>query len=242
MSTLSLVSLAWIAVAVVTAVVLARVSAPYGRHMRGGWGPTINHRVGWVAMELVSPLALLVAAVSKGVGTWQAALLLSLWFLHYVHRAVIYPLRARWSGRRMPVLVAASAVFFNAVNGTLNGLGLSGAEPGAWTLGVGIALFLAGAAINLHSDEILLRLRHHGDADYSIPRGSLFEYVSCPNYLGEIIQWTGFAVAAWNLPALSFAIWTAANLGPRAIAHHRWYHETFDRYPTGRRALIPGVL
>lgn len=193
-------------------------------------------------MELVSPVALLVAAFAAGFGTWQAVLLASLWLLHYAHRAVIYPFRARWSNRRMPLLVAVSAVVFNAVNGSLNGLGLAGAEPGVLKFGLGIALFVAGAAINLYSDEILFRLRHQGDTDYSIPRGSLFEYVSCPNYLGEIIQWAGFAIAAWNLPALSFAIWTAANLGPRAIAHHRWYHETFDRYPTGRRALIPGVL
>jgi len=43
----------------------------------------------------------------------------------------------------------------------------------------------------------------------------------------------------WSLPALSFAIWTAANLGPRARTHHRWYQQTFADYPPERRALIP---
>jgi steroid 5-alpha reductase family enzyme len=105
-----------------------------------------------------------------------------------------------------------------------------------------MSVFVLGATVNVRSDEILLRLRQSGDSDYSIPTGGLFEWVSCPNYLGEIVQWTGFAIAAWSLPALSFAVWTAANLVPRAIAHHRWYHDSFDRYPAARRALIPGLL
>jgi steroid 5-alpha reductase family enzyme len=31
-------------------------------------------------------------------------------------------------------------------------------------------------------------------------------FISCPNHFGEIIEWIGFAVIAWNLPALSFAV------------------------------------
>jgi hypothetical protein len=46
----------------------------------------------------------------------------------------------------------------------------------------------------------------------------------------------------WNLPALSFAVWTAANLIPRAISHHAWYRRTFADYPRDRRAVIPAVL
>jgi hypothetical protein len=30
-----------------------------------------------------------------------------------------------------------------------------------------------------------------------------------------------------------------ANLLPRAIAHHRWYHRTFADYPKARRAIVP---
>jgi protein-S-isoprenylcysteine O-methyltransferase Ste14 len=66
--------------------------------------------------------------------------------------------------------------------------------------------------------------------------------VSCPNYLGEIVEWTGFALLTWSLPAVSFAAWTVANLVPRALAHHRWYRERFPDYPRRRKALIPGLL
>ena len=51
--------------------------------------------------------------------------------------------------------------------------------------------------------------------------GGMFEWVSCANFLGEIVEWTGFAVACWSLPAAVFALMTACNLAPRAIHHHR---------------------
>ena len=59
---------------------------------------------------------------------------------------------------------------------------------------------------------------------------------------GEIIEWIGFAVMTWSVAALAFAIWTAANLAPRALSHHKWYRETFPDYPTERKALIPFVV
>lgn len=37
-------------------------------------------------------------------------------------------------------------------------------------------------------------------------------------------------------------VWTAVNLVPRALAHHRWYREHFEDYPRQRKALIPFVL
>ena len=66
-----------------------------------------------------------------------------------------------------------------------------------------------------------------------MPRGGFFRWVSCPNYLGEMLQWSGFALATWSLPGLSFALWTVANLLPRAVAHHRWYRREFADYPEG---------
>ena len=60
-----------------------------------------------------------------------------------------------------------------------------------------------------------------------------------PNYLGEILEWTGWAVATWSLPGLMFALYTAANLVPRARANHKWYRETFRDYPPERKAVLP---
>ncbi len=86
------------------------------------------------------------------------------------------------------------------------------------------------------------RPRSPGETGYRIPRGFLFEKISCPNYLGEVVEWTGWALAAWSLPGLSFAVWTAANLLPRALTHHRRYRKTFPDYPADRKAIVPGIL
>jgi protein-S-isoprenylcysteine O-methyltransferase Ste14 len=104
-----------------------------------------------------------------------------------------------------------------------------------------VLIFFAGMALNKVSDH-QLRLLGRGKDGYQVPHGLAYRWVSCPNYLGEIIQWVGWAIAVWSLAGWVFAIWTMANLVPRALAHHRWYRETFEDYPADRRALIPYIL
>jgi len=103
-------------------------------------------------------------------------------------------------------------------------------------------LFCAGFALAKQSDAILRNLRKPGETGYKIPQGGAYRWVSCPNYLGEILQWTGFALAGWSLPAFAFVCFTAANLVPKAISSHRWYREKFSDYPAARKAIFPFVL
>ena len=49
-------------------------------------------------------------------------------------------------------------------------------------------------------------------------------------------------MASWSLPGAAFALYTAANLLPRALASHSWYREQFPDYPAQRRALLPFLL
>jgi hypothetical protein len=51
--------------------------------------------------------------------------------------------------------------------------------------------------------------------------GGMFDYVSGANFFGEVVEWCGFALACYSLPALAFAMFAAFNLGPRATSHHR---------------------
>ena len=146
----------------------------------------------------------------------------------------------RGGGKPTPLLTVGMAIAFNTVNAITNGAALA---PRGVDLKVvfGVLLFLAGFAINLHSDAVLRRLRKPGETGYAIPYGGLYRWVSCPNYLGELPEWIGFAIAAWTFPALAFAVFTFANLFPRAVAHHRWYREKFPDYPKDRTAIIPLV-
>ena len=103
-------------------------------------------------------------------------------------------------------------------------------------------MFIAGMLINITADNYLIRQRKQNGKTYVVPSGALFNYVSCPNFLGEIIEWTGYAIMVWNMPALSFAVWTFANLVPRALDHHKWYKSHFENYPKDRKAVFPGIL
>ena len=171
---------------------------------------------------------------------------LALWIGHYFNRSIIYPIRQK-NPSKMPLLIIFLALMFNTVNGFINGyyLGFIQAYPVEyiyeWNFILGIILFLLGAIINIKSDNILLRLRSEKEG-YYIPRGFMYKYVSYPNYLGEIMQWIAFALMTWSLAGLSFAIWTIANLVPRAIAGHKWYNKTFEDYPKNRKAILPHLL
>ena len=145
----------------------------------------------------------------------------------------------------MPVAIFVSAIFFNLMNGFLNGyyLGNYVTYPDTWFFTIqfilGITLFFGGMFANYKSDAMLLALRKPGETGYKIPKGFLFDRISCPNHFGEIIEWAGFALMTWNIASFSFALWTFANLAPRSVAHHKWYKEKFKDYPPERKALIP---
>ncbi len=239
-----------IALAAVTFICLLRIAAPFGRHNTGsGWGPQISNRLGWVVMEL--PATFLFAAIffnGEASRHWAPLAFLAMWQAHYLHRTFLFPFRTRTGGKKIPLAVVGSGVLFNSVNAYINARYIShlGEYAPDWfgdpRFLVGLALFAAGMVLNIRSDNILLGLRRRGGAGYAIPRGGAFRYVSCPNYLGEIVEWAGWALATWSLAGFAFFLYTAANLAPRALSHHAWYRARFPDYPPDRKALIPGIL
>jgi 3-oxo-5-alpha-steroid 4-dehydrogenase 1 len=220
------------------------IKAPYGRHIRRGWGPELDNRVGWFVME--SPAVLVFAGILFVYADLNVTvlLLMTLWQIHYCHRVFVYPWTLKIDGR-MPWLILIMALIFNSTNAYLNAWSIaSQAEKynDMWLTSpqflLGVMVFFSGMALNKVSDRQLAALRAKNDG-YQIPYGFAYKWVSCPNYLGEIVQWTGWAIAVWSLAGWVFAIWTMANLIPRALAHHQWYNQTFSDYPSERRALIP---
>ena len=237
-----------IGLAILTFISLFFITAPYGRHGRGGWGPEVNQRLGWVLMELPA-CVLWLAIFFMGEHALEVAplVLMSLWQAHYINRTFIFPLRIKAEGKTTPFSIVLTAVVFNSLNAYINARWVSqlGHYDGSWLFDVrfivGALLFALGFAINQHADWVLMNLRKPGETGYKIPRGGLYTYITCPNYFGEVLEWTGFAIASWSLPGLAFALYTFANLAPRARDHHRWYKEKFSDYPSERRALFPFV-
>jgi 3-oxo-5-alpha-steroid 4-dehydrogenase 1 len=248
-STYQTILYSWIILAVVVFFLLLKVTAPYGRHTTSKWGPLISNKWGWMIMELPVLIVLYVLIYPDILlFSFPYLIMIGVFSLHYINRILIFPFRLHTKGKKMPIVIMLSAIFFNVINGFSFGYYFSHfasytnewlSDPGFIT---GIILFFTGLFINWSADNILINLRKPGETNYKIPNGWLFNRISCANLFGELIEWLGFAILCWNLPAFTFFIWTAANLIPRALAHHKWYKEKFPGYPPHRKAIIPYIL
>lgn len=227
--------------------------APYGRYAseaeKGGYGFMMNGKLAWIVQEapcVVIPVATLLFYTDAGVISARPnQVLLGMYLLHYIHRTCIFPLQLR-GGKPTPFLVFLGALVFCLYNGYMQSATLARLQRYSddWLSDprfvIGAITFFTGMAINIHSDYTLIHLRKPGETGYKIPRGGAFELVSGANFFGEIVEWTGFAIACWSLPALAFAIFTFSNIAPRGAQHHQNYLEKFkDQYPKSRRAVIP---
>ena len=234
----------WILIALIVLPVNLIYKAPYGKHSTQKWGKSIDNKTGWILMELPALLTcpLIYFAIVEEINL--SIVFIIFWITHYFNRTIIYPLRIKTKGKKIPIAIVASAFFFNMVNGVFNGYFLTLVQfesISEFYLILGFIIFIIGFYINISSDNLLIKLRTN-QKGYVIPNGKLFNYVSCPNFFGEIIEWLGFAIMTLNPGSLSFLIWTICNLIPRSKAHHKWYIENFENYPKKRKAVIPYLL
>uniref|UniRef100_A0A5B7APS6 Steroid 5-alpha-reductase DET2 n=1 Tax=Davidia involucrata TaxID=16924 RepID=A0A5B7APS6_DAVIN len=232
-----------------TFISLRFLQAPYGKHHRSGWGPTISPPLAWFLMEGPTLwLTFLIFPFGQHHSNPKALTLISPFLIHYLNRTCLYPLRMHLKTNRktgFPVSVALMAFTFNLLNSYLQARWVSHyADYGTdkwfwWRFFGGLAVFIGGMTVNIRSDTALLALKGEGGG-YRIPRGGWFELVSCPNYFGEVVEWLGWALMTRSWAGFGFFLYTCANLVPRARAHHMWYLEKFgEDYPKGRKAVIP---
>ena len=251
LETLNIICYIWLSIAVGVHITMFFITAPFGRHTSTKWGPMVDNKLGWFIMEMPSLLImlyfLLFGTYSRSSFVW---ILFALWIFHYLNRTLIYPLRIKRTPKKMPLFIVLNAIFFNVMNAGLNGYYLAELAPvenyeNHWLTTpyfiIGATLFVAGMSVNWQADTILINLRKPGETGYKIPKGFLFDYISSPNLFGEVMEWVGFALMAWNLPALTFMVWTFANLVPRAKNHHDWYLEHFPDYPKNRKIIFPFI-
>ena len=226
-------SIAMIVTAIPTFIALMYVKAPYGRHAQSDlakWsGPIIPARLGWVIMESTNLVIVILVALFfydiqfDGAGANEVAL--SCFILHYFNRALIFPFRMRNPTPMTFLIFLCSSAFctWNSLNQSFSLLVVH-RIPEEWEtniqLYIGIILFMSGFLINIYGDTVLMNLRKVTDppGTYKIPSGGLYEYISCPNYFGEIIEWFGFCmISHYSLASIAFVIYTISNLAPRAL-------------------------
>ena len=100
-----------------------------------------------------------------------------------------------------------------------------------------VAFELANAKTHL----ILMHLRPPGTTHRSIPHGLGFSYVSCPNYLFELLAWIAFSKLTGLWSSWIFTVMAGAQMYVWAVKKHKRYEKEFGtEYRRLRRApMIP---
>lgn len=115
--------------------------------------------------------------------------------------------------------------------------------PNSLLVAIGLALYGAGELGNLQTHLTLRDLRGAGTAQRGIPRGFLFDLVTCPNYLTEIISWLGvYFLSGFNWAVLIFIVAAGGQMAAWAKKKERRYRKEFgDKYHKKRFSMIPGI-
>lgn len=222
--------------AVVVYIALHFINAGYGMMYNRKWGPAIGNRTGWVLMEAPVFIAMCILWWRSD-RQWDVVpmIIFALFQLHYFQRAFIFPLILK-GHNKMPITIIAMGIIFNLLNALMQGGWLFYLAPDGrygidWLFSpqfiAGVTIFSMGMAININSDSVIRNLRKPGDTRHYLPRGGMFNYVSSANYFGELLEWCGFAVLTWSWAGAVFALWTFANLAPRAEQIYKRYCSEF---------------
>ncbi|KAH7870504.1 uncharacterized protein C8R40DRAFT_1126059 [Lentinula edodes] len=210
------------------------VNAPFGRFTPRSPFLTIDGRLGWVLMELWSPLGFIYAMFNSPLSeesprfSMPQIVLVSCFMVHYLNRGFLSPARAP-SRSRMHVFMPLTGLILNTTNGGLIGSYIS--SPIAFQhlqpetafsspqFYIGVFLWAVGFLGNFWADEILSDIRKKGALRgkekklssgaeyYGIPHGFLYRWISFPNYLCEWVEMLGWALAASPIPKLTDLEW-----------------------------------
>lgn len=233
-------------IAAVVFVALYFVTAGYGAFTSSKWGKCINNRLAWFLMEFPIFLAMIILWLcSPNRFSLVPMVFLLIFETHYFQRSLIFPWLIKGKKSKMSLAVMFMGISFNILNAMMQGywiffesfkcnytvLGLSYTDT-AWLWSpqfiVGLCVFIFGFIVNLRSDYIIRHLRKSDDdTNHYLPSGFLFNHVTSANYLGELLEWLGFAILTWSLSGLVFFIWTFANLVPRANSLYKRYKSEF---------------
>lgn len=201
--------------------------------------------------SLVTQLIYPTASASAPTAHWQDLLAL-LFTLHFIKRELETVLVHRFGTDTMPVtnIFKNSGYYwvfaFWIAHITMHPLYTMPACSSQRTFGVG--LFLVSELLNLKCHIDLRNLRPEGTRIRKVPHGILFNLVSCPNYMFEVLSWVGFTLASQSVAAAAFTLVGAAQMTLWAIQKHKRYRKEFDgkdgreAYPKGRRAIVPFIL
>nr|GMD29921.1 very-long-chain enoyl-CoA reductase [Ipomoea batatas] len=94
---------------------------------------------------------------------------------------------------------------------------------------IGFGFGLICQVANFYCHILLRKLRSpDGSGGYQIPRGFLFNIVTCANYTTEIYQWLGYNIATQTVAGYVFMVVAAGIMTNWALGKHRRLKKLFD--------------
>jgi hypothetical protein len=227
--------------------------APYGKHANDGinWGPMVNQRLAHTLSDappgvILFTLVFFLYGIQRG---YVNITFYVLWMCHCVHRGIIHPWIMNYGNNKTPIGIPIAGLFPNLLFSYLNAdwIGSASYKSDYYTdprFIIGILLFLIGFCINRAVDFTLRNIRSRGDylgERYFISEGCLFKRISCPNFLGEMLEWFGWAVGTWSPAGVVWFMFRCGTFIPQSKQYHDWYKGRFPDYIKNRKALIPFI-
>ena len=222
---------------------------PYGKHSTADGACNVPLRPTYMVVNIIPGFVFFTVSYFTGIqfASPMNIVLFIIFALHYLTRGIVTPIVSRYSENRLtvwiPVQMLLLNIFYHYINaefiGSVNYCANYYYDP---RFIIGAILFIVGVTINRISDTQMIFLRKtRKDPSYYIPKGFLFHLVSNPHYLGEGVQWLGWAVMTWSLAGLVWWLYTLSIFVPRSRHNHVWYKNQFMNYPARRKALIPFI-
>lgn len=227
------------------------IQAGYGKFQKSSviWSVLLlPNQIAWILMEcpvfiemmlyLFNALFHLDPSVERRQVTIETLFCFSLFQLHYFQRSFVF------------IVVMLAGAAFNTRNGILQGNWLFNISSDDYydnlfkqkSFYLGVIFFFTGMFINIHSDHVIRTLRKRGDTNHYLPQRGMYRFVTSANYLGEIIEWTGYAILTQSLCGVLFVYWTIANLVPRSFSIYNLYLNEFGSDVLKKKRIIPFIM
>jgi very-long-chain enoyl-CoA reductase len=173
-----------------------------------------------------------------------------LMMLHFVKREVETLFVHKFSANTMPFFnVFKNSAFYWLMGGLLNAVSVY--HP--WSLAakanepivdvIGVALYVFGQIANARVHLYLSSLRPTGTTEKKIPVGYGFSFVTCPNYMYELIVWAGLILVSRDVTVIATILTGSLYMYSWGKGKESAYRKQFgDRYKKKRYVMLPGLL
>lgn len=164
----------------------------------------------------------------------------------HLYRGLFYAFKRNKHSSEWPIntfiFTLTQKIIFSILAGVATALYIEQQLFDFWIILESIAILIA-FVIQIKIDFYLTGQRFVGPKGYRPLKGGLFDYVSCPNYLCELIIWICWGlILELNFGVISMWVWLIPTIYVRAVHRHRWLHRTFKgNLPKKQTPIFPFI-